>query len=250
MSADMTFSKQELDKYLNELGKEFRRLNGKNAHAEIILIGGASIVINYDFRSMTNDADALIYTDAVMKDSINRVRDKHRLSHGWLNEDFKRTKSFTEKLRGVSIPYRTFSNTLHIRTIAAEYLIAMKAMSGRQYKFDLSDIVGILWEHEKRGASINKETVSKAVFELYGTQSLPDISEQFLNAVFSNDTGYAEIYNEARKKEIEAKEILLEVQKRNPDMMNRDNLDDIISLAVRKREQSKASIPDEDDVFS
>ena len=238
MSVDMTFSRLELDQYLSELGKEFRRLNGKNAHAEIILIGGASIVINYDFRNMTNDADALIYTNAVMKDAINRVRDNNRLQNDWLNEDFKRTRSFTEKLRGVSIPYRTFSNTLHVRTIAAEHLIAMKAMSGRQYKFDLSDIVGILHEHEKRGSPINKEAVYKAIFELYGKESLPDISEQFLNAVFNSDIGYAEIYSQARKKEIEAKDILLEVQKTNPDMINSDNLDDIISLAVQKREQS------------
>ena len=43
MSADNFFTRENLDSYLKELAKEFRKLNGNKMPAEIILIGGASI---------------------------------------------------------------------------------------------------------------------------------------------------------------------------------------------------------------
>ncbi|MGN0340876.1 MAG: hypothetical protein ACI4D0_10330 [Lachnospira sp.] len=55
MSVDKSFTKENLDSYLKELAKEFRKKNGTRMPAEIILIGGASILINYGFREMTYD---------------------------------------------------------------------------------------------------------------------------------------------------------------------------------------------------
>lgn len=40
MSADRTFTRENLDYYLKELAKEFRKRNGKKP-AELILVGGA-----------------------------------------------------------------------------------------------------------------------------------------------------------------------------------------------------------------
>ena len=144
------FTKENLDTYLKELAKEFRKLNRKDMQAEIILIGGAAILTNYGFRDMTTDVDAIINAASSMKDAINRVGDKYDLPNGWLNADFMRTASYSSKLVEVSVHYRTYSNVLEIRTIASEYLIAMKLRSGRKYKNDLSDIIGILAEHERR----------------------------------------------------------------------------------------------------
>ena len=45
MFADKPFTKENLDSYLKELAKEFRKKNGTRMPAEIILIGGASILI-------------------------------------------------------------------------------------------------------------------------------------------------------------------------------------------------------------
>ena len=44
MSSDSknVFTKENLDTYLKELAKEFRKINGKSMPAEIILIGGAA----------------------------------------------------------------------------------------------------------------------------------------------------------------------------------------------------------------
>lgn len=134
------FTKENIDIYLKEVAKEYRRLIGKNMPVELILIGGASILINYGFRGMTTDIDAIIQAASGMKDAINIVRDKYDLPTGWLNADFKKTNSYTPKLSQFSTYYKTYFGVLTIRTISAEYLIAMKLCSGRPYKNDYSDI--------------------------------------------------------------------------------------------------------------
>lgn len=117
MFADKTFTKENLDNYLKELAKEFRKKNGNKVPAEIILIGGASILINYGFREMTYDIDAIIKSSGVMKDVINAVGDRFGLPVGWLNTDFVKTESYTPRLVEYSKYYKTFSNILQVRTV-------------------------------------------------------------------------------------------------------------------------------------
>lgn len=98
MSSKTEITKENLDTYLKDLGKEFRKMNGKSIPAEIVMIGGASILINYGFREMTTDVDAIIHASSAMKEAINRVADKYNLPNGWLNADFMRTDSYTSKV--------------------------------------------------------------------------------------------------------------------------------------------------------
>ena len=149
------FTKENIDLYLKEVAKEYRKQAGKKMPAELVLIGGASVLINYGFRNMTTDIDALILAASAMKEAINRIGDRYGLPNGWLNADFMNTDSYSVNLSQFSVYYKTYSNTVTIRTVAAEYLIAMKLRSGRQYKSDLSDILGVLAEHEKRGTPIS-----------------------------------------------------------------------------------------------
>ena len=65
MSSDFAFTKENLDRCLRELGKEFRKLNGTSMKAEITLIGGAAILANYGFRDSTYDVDALIQENEI-----------------------------------------------------------------------------------------------------------------------------------------------------------------------------------------
>jgi len=241
MSTDFSFSKEKLEKFLKELGKEFRNLYGKQADAEIILIGGASVAINYNFRDMTTDADALIKANAAIKDAINRVGDKNNLPHGWMNDSFKNTPSYTDKLRSVSVHHRKYYGVLEIRTIKDKYLIAMKAMSGRQYKFDLSDIVGILSEHNSIGNPISRESINNAIIELYGHKPLPETSLQFLDDVFSHGD-YERLYLKLKEIENENKEILLDFDLEYPNVLDENNKNDIIEKARRKKEPSKLEV--------
>jgi len=221
------FTKENMNTFFKDLGKEFRRLNGTKMRAEIVLIGGGSVLANYNFRDMTNDMDAVIHALSVMKEAILYVSDKHNLPSDWLNTNFKKTDSFSKKLEEVSIYYRTFSNILEVRTVAAEYLIAMKLKSGRQYKNDLSDIVGILWEHKNRGESITREKINNALLKLYGDTQLSDISMKLLDIVYSNED-FESAYNNYRESEKEAKNILLEFNEKYPGELKGENISDII----------------------
>jgi len=55
------FTIENLDYYLNELAKDYAKLTKRNkVSIEIVIVGGASILINYEFRNSTNDVDAII----------------------------------------------------------------------------------------------------------------------------------------------------------------------------------------------
>ena len=228
-----------LNKYLKDLGKEFRRLNGTKTGGEIVLIGGAAILAKYGFRDSTYDVDAIIVASSAMKDAINRVRDKHGLPHGWLNTDFMQTSSYSEKLLEVCVFYRTFSNILTVRTVAAEYLLAMKLRSGRQYKNDLSDVVGILWEHQKKNEPLSREAVEKAFVLLYGVDELiPETSRILLDTVFT-DGNYEALYQSTRENELESKGLLLEFQREYPNTLKEEMIAGIIEQMKMKRDSAQ-----------
>lgn len=134
MSTNVSFTKENPDTCLQKLAKEFRRLNGTKMPAEIVLIGGAAILVRYGFRDMTYDIDAIIHSSSAMKDAINTVGDELGLPNGWLNSDFARTKLYSPKLVQYSEYYKRFGHILDVRIISREYLVAMKLMSGRQYR--------------------------------------------------------------------------------------------------------------------
>jgi hypothetical protein len=196
--------------------------------AEIILIGGASILINYGFRDMTYDVDAVIMASSAMKDAVGRVAEKRGLPTGWLNTDFKQTKSYSDKLLEVSAYYRTFSNVVAIRTITAEYLVAMKLMSGRRYKHDISDIVGILWEHQKSGKAISKQAIENAIAVLYGDNAeIPPASQKFM-AALSDEVNYEALFKQSLEDEKQSRDILLDFEQNYPNILDSDNTDNIL----------------------
>lgn len=228
MSSD-SFTKDNLDSYLKELSKVFRKINGKYATAEIILVGGAAILTNYNFRDATTDVDAIIRSTASMKEAINQVGDAFSLPNGWLNADFTKTASYSQKLIQFSVPYKTFNRVLDVRTVKAEYLVAMKLRSGRKYKNDLSDIIGILAEHEKQGVPITIEAVNKAVIDLYGGWGdFPHDSKSFIEDAMANGN-FDEVYTSVKTEEIESKDLLQEFEKDYPKVVKESNVNDIIA---------------------
>ena len=233
------FTEENLDTILKELAKEFRKLNGTKMPAEIILIGGAAVLANYGFREKTYDIDALILASSTMKEAVNHVGDRLGLPNGWLNMDFKRTKSFANKLAQVSVYYRTFSNILTIRTITAEYLIAMKLMSGRRYKNDLSDIAGILWEHQKNGDPITQDAVEKAVGLLYGGWGeIPENSRNLIDRAFAKGD-YETMFLQYSESEKQARQDLIDFERDYPKTLKAESIDSILEQARRKRDNSK-----------
>lgn len=223
-------TRDNIDLYLKAVAKEYRKISGKDFPAELILVGGASVLINYGFRNMTTDIDALILASSSMKDAINTVGDQFGLPNGWLNADFENTSSYSPRLVQYSDYYRTYSNIVTVRTVSAEYLIAMKLRSGRLYKNDLSDILGILSDHEKRGKPLSKSQIGKAFTELYGDwNSLSENSRIFIDRVMENGN-YSELYHQISHEEREADVLLSEFEENYPGVAKLSNVNEIISI--------------------
>jgi hypothetical protein len=123
-----------------------------------------------------------------------------------------------------------------VRTVAGEYLVAMKLMSGRQYKNDLSDIAGILLEHQRRGEPIPRSAIEAAIKTLYGDAALPETSTELLNAAFVSGD-YEKLYNESRESEKLSKEILLKFEQDYPNALKAESIDEIIGKAKSKKSQ-------------
>ena len=239
MSVEKGFTKENLDYYLKELAKEFRKRNGKNMPAEIVLVGGAAILANYGFREMTYDIDAVITASSAMKEAVNAVGDRLSLPNGWLNTDFKNTSSYSPKLSQYSKYYRTYSNVLNIRTISSEYLVAMKLMSGRRYKKDLSDIIGILSEQERMGEPLSYQKIDCAVRNLYaGWEHISEYAIQVLKAALDSEN-LKELFMEQEHEEALSKQAVLQVQKYEGEKVKESNVDEIIQKALRKKRDDR-----------
>lgn len=236
---DNGFTRDNIDFFLKEVAKEYRKL-AKKMPAEVILVGGASVIINYGFRKLSYDIDADVRASDAMKQAVNKVTDEHNLANGWLNSDFKNTASYSSKIREVSIHYRTFSNIVEFRTISAEYLIAIKLMSGRQYKNDLSDVVGILYEQQQKGEPIPLEKIKEAFEFLYEKDwnLMPESSQSvLLSAAASNDL--LDVFNQIKQMELSNKEFIEGFQVKYPDVLCANNVDDVINAAKKAADKVK-----------
>ena len=218
--------KEDINLYLKELTKVIRK-NKRNSDVtyELILIGGASILVNYEFRNSTSDVDCIDVNNILMNDAIIKVAEKYDLPTDWINTDFKITKSYSDKLINYSTYYKTFGNgTLEIRTIKDEYLIAMKLVSGRKYKNDISDIVGIISEIKKE-RDISLSEIEKAVIDLYGDMSKVDsFAYSLLKDCLNNSLVN---YEEIKKIEKQNKDNLLELDG-DIRFLNDDNINYIL----------------------
>ena len=236
MSIDVPFTKENLEGYLKELAKEYKK-RGRGMPAEMILVGGASVLINYQFRAASYDIDASYESPSIMKEAINAVGDRFGLPTGWVNDDFKKTASYTPKIVQYSEHYKTFSNVLQIRTIRAEYLVAMKLVSGRQYKKDLSDIAGIVYEQQIAGKPLSYEMIDKAVCNLYGNwDNVEDYARELLDKILACDN-LQTLFIELSEDEKAAKEALAEMIKKYPTVVKQNNVNDVIAATLKKKRE-------------
>ena len=56
-------SKDNFNKILADLGKEYRRRGGKSIKAEIVMTGGAAVIAKDGFRNKSHDVDAMNHTE-------------------------------------------------------------------------------------------------------------------------------------------------------------------------------------------
>ncbi len=122
--------------------------------------------------------------------------------------------------------------------MSAEYLVAMKLMAGRQYKNDLSDIVGILIEQEERKDAFTLDRIKKAVIDLYDSYDrLPENSRIFIESIYEKED-LRGFYQQCRQFELANKDVLLDFQDDYPGVLRGDNLADVLKAAKEKKNRS------------
>ena len=228
--------KIKLDNYFNELAKIYK----KKAHGyifEFILVGGASILVNYDFRDVTNDIDAYYLPSADIKDAIKIVSEKFNIDSKWINNDFKKTKSYSNKLSEFSTFYKSYKEIISVRTIKDEYLIAMKLMSGRIYKNDISDIIGIIISNKNNGKNVTYDMIDKAIKNLYGNWDGVDKDIiKILDDILSTNN-LEELYNKTISEEQNSRQSLIEFDEKYNNAINEANVKEILKLLKKKQEK-------------
>lgn len=116
-------------------------------------------------------------------------------------------------------------------------MIAMKLMSGRKYKNDLSDVIGILKEESNVGNNISIEQIRDAVKNLYGSyDALPDDSKVFIEKLMDrlDKNDESDIYAEFTEQEKSNKASLIEFESEYLDVLNEDNISGILSIIEQR----------------
>ena len=224
MSHNKILNKADLDLYFSDLGKLLKKKgHNKNLSVEIIVVGGASILLNYNFRETTVDIDCIDVHDALMNEVVNEVAKKYDLPANWINTDFKNTNSFSQKLINYSSFYKTFSGVLNIRTIKGKYLIAMKIISARKYKNDYSDIYGIVKWYKNSHINISMTEIDRAIDELYASHDKVDgDAYEFTKRIIENINSVSDEAIKENEKEN------LKTIKNKIDSNQKDNLNEIL----------------------
>ncbi len=132
-------TKLELEKAFNRLGQLLRE---RGVTGEIAVFGGAAIVLGFDFRSATQDVDAMItqgHGEVVKAQEV--VATELQLPPNWLNEQ---GTSYLSKHKDFEL-FRTYPSEcqfgLRVLTANGRYLLAMRLLSLRHFGHDVQDIV-------------------------------------------------------------------------------------------------------------
>lgn len=240
MSKSEELRRGDIDFYLNELAKEIKKKRGRNYKVEIIIVGGAAILLNgHGFRESTMDIDAFIQQNASIKDCIYAVADKFQLSNDWLNSDFQYTASYSPEIITHSRYYKEFRQCLTVRYVADEELLAMKLKSFRSYKHDHSDIIGILSEQYKNGSLVSKDAILASVEQLYGSKSaISQDAMSFLDNAFANIDSLSEKFDSVNLEESKKRELIDIADKAYAGVLNQENVEDILEK-IRKKKQTE-----------
>lgn len=230
--SNFKLDKENINEYIKEVAKIYCK-NKMNPPIEIIIVGGAAIMMRHNFRMMTNDIDALCPMNGAIQDAFKQVRDKYNLPDDWFNTDFTKTKSYSKNLRLYSKYYREFNHgKLSVRLIENEYLLAMKMRSGRIYKKDMSDVVGIVYECRQKTPNFSYQMVEKAYHDLYNEELKATASiqmDRILTEAFMQPIDkLAALYNQVSNIENKNKSTLLNIEKYTPNILNENNVENYI----------------------
>ena len=239
-SSDKTLiTKENAYPILKAFAKEYKKQNGTSVPIEVVIVGGGSILLNYGFRETTQDFDIMTQSMGVIKDVSHRIADLYNLPDNWLNTDFMRTASYSDKLREVSKHFCSFNNgSLEFRTVNGEYLIAMKMVSAREYRNDISDVVGILIYMKNDSADFSMDRVEHAIDFLYGKWEnvvKEDIYEKIKEYTKWSVSDLKKEYDVLTQMESQTKQELIDVNEKYQGVVKEESIDKVIEGLRRRK---------------
>lgn len=226
---------------LKAFAKEYKKQNGSHMHTEIVIVGGGSILLNYGFREYTQDFDILVQSMDVIKSVSYRIADQYNLPNDWMNTDFAQTASYSDKLRTISKYFCSFNNgSLEFWTVNAEYLIAMKMVSAREYRNDISDIVGVLIYLKEETENVAMDKIDAAIQYLYGNPKQiikEEVYDKVQRYVQWSGLELQEEYKKLTQIENQTKQTLVFVEEKYPGAVSEESINEVIAKLRRKKEQ-------------
>jgi hypothetical protein len=125
---------EQIKFYLEKLSEALERKGGQG---EIVVYGGAAMVLVLKARPSTKDVDAVFAPKDIMVQAAKEIEDLHGAPENWLNDAVKGFISSREE-------HELFWDLPHLKVYTAtpEYLLAMKCISLRLGRGDrdLEDI--------------------------------------------------------------------------------------------------------------
>lgn len=123
-------NKQDIEKYLRMLGYELQQ---RQVTGEILLAGGAVMLLKVQNREVTKDIDAYFPPKQaeVIREAAKVVADREGLAYNWINdavEGFFYTQPPTEE-------WAEYPG-LRVYLTSLDYLFAMKVVAGRPQDID------------------------------------------------------------------------------------------------------------------
>src|SRR6185312_7720091 len=133
-------NKEEIEKYLRMLGQE---LQERQVTGEILLVGGAVMLLKVQNREVTKDIDAYFNPGQanLIRDAARVIAEREGLAEDWINEGVKGffyTQPQTEQ-------WAEYPG-LRVYIPSLDYVFAMKVVAGRPQ--DIEDIKALAHELE------------------------------------------------------------------------------------------------------
>ena len=240
-SSDKTLiTKENAYPVLKAFAKEYKKQNGTTVPIELVIVGGGSILLNYGFRETTQDFDIMVQSLGLIKSVSYKIADIYNLPDNWLNTDFMRTASYSDKLREVSKHFCSFNNgSLEFRTVNGEYLIAMKMVSAREYRNDISDVVGILIYMKSECENFSMDRIDHAIEFLYGKREnviKEEVYDKVKEYVKWSVPELEKEYDVLTQMESQTEHELKDIKGKYPELVKEESIDKIIE-GLRKRKE-------------
>ena len=129
-------SRDEIVELLTELG---RRLAMRGVHADLYVVGGAAMALQFHARDATRDVDAVFRPPVEVAEVAREIAAERHLDPRWLNSSAAAFLPEGERVGPVMLDVPGLS----VASAPAEHLLAMKLAAGRMGR-DLDDLATLL----------------------------------------------------------------------------------------------------------